>query len=126
MGEVQYVYADPSSGSTQVSFSSIVRAMMECSVVAIARLVTRDEMDPKMGLLVPNEVESVDCFLWVQMPFADDVRKYAFPPLENLVSKKGERITKHPFIPTNDQKDAMDAFVDSMDLMRSGDKDEEG
>ena len=126
MGEIQYVWADPSQGAVQVSLSSIVQGMLTRKVVAIARLVTRDDMDPKMGLLVPRQFEKVDCLLWMQMPFADDVRKYSFPSLENLVSKKGEKISQHPFIPTNEQMEAMDKLVDAMDLMHAGDKDESG
>jgi ATP-dependent DNA helicase 2 subunit 2 len=60
------------------------------------------------------------------MPFADDVRKYTFASLDNLVSKKGEIITNHPFIPTEDQLATMDEFVDALDLTEAGDKDEEG
>ena len=60
------------------------------------------------------------------MPFADDVRKYAFPSLDNLISKKGERVTTHPFLPTEEQLKVMDDFVDAMDLMKAGDKDEHG
>ena len=60
------------------------------------------------------------------MPFADDVRKYGFPSLDHLFNKKGEVIKEHPYIPTNDQLDAMDTFVDALDLMEAGDKDEEG
>ena len=60
------------------------------------------------------------------MPFADDVRKYTFPSLNELVSKKGEKITEHPYIPTSEQEEVMDRFVDSMDLMQAGDKDENG
>lgn len=60
------------------------------------------------------------------MPFADDVRKYTFPSFTNLVSKKGERITKHPYLPTDAQLEAMDNFVDAMDLMHAGDKDDTG
>lgn len=60
------------------------------------------------------------------MPFADDVRKYTFASLNNLVSKKGEVITEHPYIPTSTQMAAMDKFVDAMDLMEAGDKDEDG
>ncbi|EJD04469.1 SPOC domain-like protein [Fomitiporia mediterranea MF3/22] len=126
MSEVQYVWADPSSSQTQLSLSSIVQAMLSRHVVAIARYVSRDDMDPKMGLLIPRQLEKVDCFLWLQMPFADDVRKYTFPSLENLVSKKGERITKHPFLPTEEQMESMEKFVDGMDLMHAGDKDETG
>jgi ATP-dependent DNA helicase 2 subunit 2 len=60
------------------------------------------------------------------MPFADDVRKYTFASLENLVSKNGESVTKHPYLPTEDQLEAMDKFIDSMDIMDSGEKDDEG
>lgn len=60
------------------------------------------------------------------MPFAEDVRKYTFASLERLINKKGEPITKHPYIPTDDQLTAMEDFVDAMDLMDAGEKDEEG
>jgi ATP-dependent DNA helicase 2 subunit 2 len=60
------------------------------------------------------------------MPFADDVRKYTFTSLDNLISKKGEVITSHPYIPTVEQLAAIDKFVDAMDLMEAGERDEEG
>lgn len=60
------------------------------------------------------------------MPFADDIRHYTFPSLSNLVSRSGEKIAKHPYIPTEEQLEAMDNFVDAMDLMEAGDKDEQG
>jgi ATP-dependent DNA helicase 2 subunit 2 len=60
------------------------------------------------------------------MPFADDVRKYTFASLNHLVNKKGEVLTEHPYLPTDDQLEAMASFVDAMDLMDAGDKDEEG
>lgn len=100
--------------------------MLSQNVVAIARYVSRDEMDPRMGILVPREFEKIDCFLWLMMPFADDVRRYVFPPLLNPVSKKGEKVEIHPFLPTREQEEAMEKFVDSMDLMQAGEKDEEG
>ena len=60
------------------------------------------------------------------MPFADDVRRYAFSPLQHLLNRKGEVVTTHPFIPTDEQQDAMDAFVDAMDLSDAGPKNDEG
>jgi hypothetical protein len=60
------------------------------------------------------------------MPFADDVRKYTFASLENLVSKRGEKITKHPYLPTEEQLEAMDRFIDAMDVMDAGERDDEG
>jgi ATP-dependent DNA helicase 2 subunit 2 len=59
------------------------------------------------------------------MPFADDVRKYTFASLDRLVNKKGEVVSEHPYLPTEKQLEAMDDFVDAMDLM-SADRNEEG
>ncbi|KAF9259906.1 ku80-like protein [Marasmius fiardii PR-910] len=138
MGEVYYVWADPDRPHQQVALSSLVQAMdMDNSeddtkdkkrkrLMAIARWVTRDGMDPKMGVLMPTMFENVHCFLWANMPFADDVRKYTFASLDRLVSKKGEILTEHPYIPTEEQQEAMDDLVDAMDLMEAGPKDEEG
>ncbi|THH30384.1 hypothetical protein EUX98_g3795 [Antrodiella citrinella] len=126
IGEVQYIWADPNSPANQVALSSIVKALCNRKRMAIARWVSKDGMDPKMGVLHPIEFDNVDCLLWVQMPFADDVRKYSFASLDNLISKNGEKITKHPYIPTNAQQDAMDNFVEAMDLMEAGEKDDDG
>ncbi|KAG2160210.1 SPOC domain-like protein [Suillus bovinus] len=126
MGEVQYIWADPGAPQQQVALSSIVQAMYEKGVLAIARWVSKDGMDPKMGVLEARVDPNIDYLLWVQMPFADDVRKYTFASLENLVSKNGESITKHPYLPTEDQLQAMGRFIDSMDIMDSGEKDDEG
>ncbi|KAF9524665.1 ku80-like protein [Crepidotus variabilis] len=126
MGEIQYIWGDPSSPQQQVALSSIVQAMYEKGSMAIARWVSRDGMDPKMGVLYPVPFDNVDCLIWAQMPFADDVRKYTFPSLTNLINKKGETLTEHPYLPTDEQMEAMDKFVDTMDLMEAGDKDEKG
>jgi ATP-dependent DNA helicase 2 subunit 2 len=60
------------------------------------------------------------------MPFADDVRKYTFPSLQTLYNKAGEEVVAHPYLPTEGQQDAMDKFVDAMDLTLAGEKDENG
>ncbi|KAJ7480055.1 SPOC domain-like protein [Mycena galericulata] len=126
LGEVQYIWGDPSQPEQEVAISSIAQAMYEKDAMAIARWVTKDGMDAKMGVLAPCIAAGVDCLLWVGMPFADDVRKYTFASLDNLVSKKGEVLKEHPYIPTEKQLEAMDNFVDGMDLMDAGEKDEEG
>ncbi|KAK0208010.1 SPOC domain-like protein [Desarmillaria ectypa] len=126
MGEIQYVWADPSSPQQQVALSAIVQAMYEKGVMAIARWVTEDGMDPKMGVLSPMMFNKVDCLLWAPMPFADDVRKYTFASLDHLVNKKGEVVKEHPYLPTKEQLDAIDRFVDAMDVMAAGEKDDEG
>ena len=64
MGEVQYVWADPANAQQQVALSSIVKAMKKENVMAIARWVSKDGMDPKMGVLEPCTFDLVDCLLW--------------------------------------------------------------
>ncbi|KZT42746.1 SPOC domain-like protein [Sistotremastrum suecicum HHB10207 ss-3] len=126
MGEMQHVWADRALGQNQVAFGSLVQAMHRKDLVAITRWVSRDSADPKMGVLMPKVWDKIDSFLWAQLPFADDVRKYTFPSFDNLVSKKGEKVTQHAFLPTKTQMTAMEHFVDSMDLMHAGPKDESG
>ncbi|KAK7064784.1 SPOC domain-like protein [Favolaschia claudopus] len=126
LGEIQYVWGDPAQPEQQVAISSIAQAMYEKNAMAIARWVTKDGMDAKMGVLAPCIADGIDCLLWSQMPFADDVRKYTFASLDNLISKKGEVLKEHAYIPTEAQLEAMDNFVDAMDLMDAGEKDEEG
>ncbi|KAJ7771956.1 SPOC like C-terminal domain-containing protein [Mycena maculata] len=126
LGEVQYVWGDPSQPEQEVAISSIAQAMYEKDAMAIARWVSKDGMDAKMGVLAPCIADGVDCLLWVGMPFADDVRKYTFASLDKLISKKGEVLAEHAYIPNEKQLEAMDNFVDAMDLMDAGEKDEEG
>ena len=67
MGEVQYIWADPGSPRQHVALSSIVQGMTRAKVMAIGRMVSRDGMDPKMGVLTACSFERVDCLLWVQV-----------------------------------------------------------
>lgn len=75
MGEVQYIWGDPSAPSQQVALSSIAQAMEKKKVMAIARWVSRDGADPKMGVLRPSLFENVDCLLWVQVRFSRSIFK---------------------------------------------------
>lgn len=43
--------------------------MYEKNVMAIARWVTKDGMDPKMGVLSPVVFDEVDCLIWAQVRF---------------------------------------------------------
>lgn len=80
MGEVQYIWADPSSPNQQVAMSSLIQAMLSADkhdpkkkdkshypYFAIARWCNKDGSDPKMGVLQPCRSEKVDYFLWVQV-----------------------------------------------------------
>ena len=66
MGEIQYVWADPSSSASQVALSSIAEALYENKRMAITRWVSKDGADPKMGLLhAVTPFDNVDAFLWI-------------------------------------------------------------
>jgi ATP-dependent DNA helicase 2 subunit 2 len=69
MGEIQFIWADPASPQQQVALSSLVQALYEKGFVAIARWVSKDGMDPKMGVLYPETFDKVDCLLWCQVIF---------------------------------------------------------
>jgi ATP-dependent DNA helicase 2 subunit 2 len=72
MDEIHYIWADPSAPQQQVALSSIVKAMYVKKCMAIARWVSRDGMDPKMGVLSPVLFENIDCLIWshVSISFA--------------------------------------------------------
>jgi ATP-dependent DNA helicase 2 subunit 2 len=72
MGEVQYIWADPSSPRQQVALSSIAQAMTRTKVMGIGRMVSKDGMDPKMGVMTPCIFDKVDCLLWVQVCVCGD------------------------------------------------------
>lgn len=73
----------------------------------------------------PQTVLGTELTRHMQMPFADDIRHYTFPSLTTLISRTGERVSKHPYIPTPEQLEAMDKYIDDMDLMDAGEKDED-
>lgn len=125
MGEVYYIWGDTESGRMQIAFSSIVQAMLLNGLYAVIRMVTGNNYAPKIGIAVPRVMEKAHCLLWIQMPFAEDHRNYSFESLDRLFNKKGNRITKHQNLPTEEMMGAMSDLVDSMDLMEA-DQDEEG
>ena len=61
------MFAAPSSAPDQVAFSSIVQAMFEKGVLAIARMVRLDGSDPKIGVLAPRVWPDIDLMLWAQV-----------------------------------------------------------
>jgi ATP-dependent DNA helicase 2 subunit 2 len=69
MGEIHYIWADPAAPQQQVALSSIVKAMSVKKCMAIARWVSRDGMDPKMGVLSPILFDNIDCLIWNHVSF---------------------------------------------------------
>jgi ATP-dependent DNA helicase 2 subunit 2 len=65
MGEIQFVWADPTSAHSQVALSSISQALFENMRMAIARWVSKNGADPKIGLLKAVVFDNTDCLLWI-------------------------------------------------------------
>ena len=67
MGEISYVFGSPTSVPEQLAFSSVVQAMFDKGVLAIARMVRTDSGEPKMGVLSPVPWGNLDMLLWAQV-----------------------------------------------------------
>lgn len=123
LGETSYVIGNPKSTRDPLALASLAHAAHAKDVYLLCRLVTREHADPKLCVLAPLLEPEWAGFAMVRVPFREDIKRFAFPPLDRVPTKTGEEIRTHPSIPTPAQQDTMDAFVDSMDLM---DMDPEG
>ncbi|WFD19081.1 ATP-dependent DNA helicase yku80 [Malassezia caprae] len=127
LGETYYVLPNPRSPRAQIALSSLVQAAAVKGVYALARYVARAHAEPRLCVLAPLVEHEFDGFYMVRVPFRDDVHRWAFPPLDRVVTSAGHTVRTHPTIPTPTQQAQMDALVDEMDLMDMDDHgDEEG
>ena len=108
-----------------LALSSLVHALYELESYAVARLVTKADKEPEIRLLAPSIKTDYECLLDVQLPFAEDVRQYKFPPLDRVITVSGKHITEHRNLPSDSLKAAMSDYVDKMDLSQLA-KDDEG
>ncbi|KAL8847322.1 MAG: hypothetical protein Q9221_007638 [Calogaya cf. arnoldii] len=108
-----------------MALSSLIHALFELGSYAIARLVTKDDKPPVIVLLAPSIEVDYECLLDVQLPFAEDVRSYKFPPLDRVVTVSGKVIKEHRNLPNDALTSAMSKYVDQMDLSTFG-RDDEG
>ncbi|KAG8971417.1 ATP-dependent DNA helicase II subunit 2 [Tulasnella sp. 425] len=119
MGEIYSLSADDKSIRSQIALSSFIRGMVIKDVLAIVRWVHADGADPKMAICCPIVEVERDYLFMARVPFAEDLRNYTFPSLDDLKNKKGEAATKHPFVTTDEMVTAMEKWVDKMDLMEA-------
>jgi ATP-dependent DNA helicase 2 subunit 2 len=108
-----------------MALSSLARALLEMEKYAVARLVAKANKSPQLLLLAPCFEEDLECLVDIQLPFAEDVRPYTFPPLDRIETVNHKIVTEHAKLPNDSLKKAMSDFVDRMDLMTFGD-DENG
>ncbi|KAM0515279.1 hypothetical protein ACHAPE_006236 [Trichoderma viride] len=120
LGESCVTIAAKYDEKSELAFSSLVWALSELDSYAVARLVTKDEKDPIMVLLMPYLEPNYACLYDVPLPFAEDVRSYQFPPLDRVVTVSGQTITKHRLLPSDELSQAMSDYVDAMDISNYG------
>ncbi|GAA5881367.1 hypothetical protein JCM16303_000149 [Sporobolomyces ruberrimus] len=139
MGDVFYVYASLGQTASGKLFSAFVNAMEERKSCAVVRFIkkgfnssklggTHVMPDPQVGILFPatdQEARSEFCH-YIRLPFGEDIRSPGFPSLSNLFNRKGQRIETHPHLSTKGQDQAMEEFVDAMNLENAAEIDEDG
>ncbi|KAL8790310.1 MAG: hypothetical protein Q9213_000662 [Squamulea squamosa] len=108
-----------------MALSSLIHALFELESYAVARLVPKDDKPPVIVLLAPSIEVDYECLLDVQIPFAEDVRSYKFPPLDRVVTVSGKVIKEHRNLPNEALTSAMSKYVDQMDLSTFG-RDDDG
>ena len=119
------VIAQKTNNKAIMALSSLIHALFELESYAVARLVTKADKEPLITLLAPSIEVDYECLLDVQLPFAEDVRSYKFPPLDRVITVSGKEILEHRNLPNDKLKAAMSDYVDRMDLSDLG-KDDEG
>ena len=108
-----------------MALSSVIHALHELESFAVGRLVLKQNKAPLLVLLAPLIEPDYECLVDLQIPFAEDVRIYRFPPLDRVVTVSGKVIYEHRNLPNDTLKSAMSDYVDRMDLSTFG-RDEEG
>jgi ATP-dependent DNA helicase 2 subunit 2 len=133
MGEVRFVWPDMTSPKGQIQFSSLVTALVLREMVAVVRWVLKDQAEPVIGICIPEQDfpdagKRLDFLFWikvslyvrgklmVQLPFAEDEHNFWFPSLSNYKTASGKMVKEHPLLPTDEQCELMDSFVEAMDL----------
>lgn len=79
----------------------------------------KENNPPLMVALAPSIEPEYECLFEVQLPFAEDVRAYRFPPLDKVITVSGKELKEHRNIPSDDLLDAMSKYVDNMELVNT-------
>ncbi|KAF4548829.1 ATP-dependent DNA helicase II subunit 2-like protein [Elsinoe fawcettii] len=116
MSRANMIIAQRTNPKAALALSSLIHALFELNSFAVARFVPKPDKAPVILLLCPSIESDLECLYDVELPFAEDVRQYRFPPLDRILTISGKTITQHRSLPNQDLQDAMSAYVDAMDL----------
>lgn len=123
MSTTNIIIAQRANDKAALALSSFIHALFELECYAVARLVVKENKPPIVVLLAPSIEPDYECLLEAQLPFAEDVRTYRFPPLDKVLTVSGKVVTQHRNLPNEDLMDAMEKYVLGMEL---NDTDENG
>ena len=124
MSRTNVIVAQRTNDKAAMALSSFIHALYELESYAVARLVAKNDKAPLVLLLAPSIEPDLECLYDIELPFAEDIRSYRFPPLDRIISVSGKTITQHRNLPSTDLQNAMSAYVDSMDLSTYATNDE--
>lgn len=124
LSRANLVVARKGEEKTTMALSSLIHALYELESYAVARLVVKENREPRLLVLVPNIEPDFECLYDVELPFAEDIRKYTFPPLDRVLLVSGKQLKVHRNIASDELVDAMSDYVDSMDLSQFGSDDD--
>ncbi|KGO71826.1 DNA helicase, ATP-dependent, Ku type [Penicillium italicum] len=124
MSNTNIIIPQRANDNASLALSSLIHALYELESYAVARLVTKESKPPMLVLLAPSVEANYECLIEVQLPFAEDVRSYRFPPLDKIITVSGKVVTEHRNLPSAALKDAMSNYVDSMDFVTTNDEGE--
>lgn len=101
-----------------MALSSFIWALQELETYAIARFVPTDNYrkGPVILLLAPEIEGDHECLIDVELPFAEDIRSYIFPPLDKVVTVGGKELERHRNLPNDDLMKSMGDYIDDMDI----------
>lgn len=116
MSNTNVIIGQKTNNKAIFALSSVVHALFELECYAVGRLVTKAGKNPMLVILAPSIEPDFECLLEVQLPFAEDVRSYRFPPLDRVVTVSGKVLKEHRTLPNDDLISAMGKYVDSMEL----------
>jgi ATP-dependent DNA helicase 2 subunit 2 len=120
MSKSSIVIGNKDKQKESMALSSLIHALIELESYAVARFVEKDNKAPVMVLLAPSIEAGYECLVDVELPFAEDIHSFKFPPLDKVVTVAGKNLIQHRNLPSDELMKAMSDYVDSMDLSKFG------
>lgn len=132
--ESVFIVGRKESSNDTRALSSLVDSLTEMDSFGIARYVQKPNAEVQMVVLIPvyikkngglsnkrraedENLEDIRALILTRLPFFEDEKIAVFPPLTEVHTSSGKILKeRHKFLPSDDAKDAMESFINNMDL----------